>query len=339
MNDTFQERKRRKHDMIDAEHEEMSRSIHSFCEEIRKHREETMMIHEETMRIHEENMRIHDENMRIQDENHRELVETIKSMMNQKQCLPTTQPLPIENSTQNSPIEVDTQSPQADDNIQSQKAIDDNTQSPPASDDKQIFPNIENTQISPAIDNTQISTIIDDTQISPAIENTQIEHPRVIHPPRGSSNGSVCLPRDPPNYPNGRPCILGHGIETVPPLIEEFNHIDSNEWRKSDKERKYILARRATVEYVRLSSSTTPIVKDLPQMDLLELYRVREGLKLLQLAVKINTFYESTESVGGRTTRVFTSTSKEKVDKLLREFVAKSPEVFATYRLLDSSYL
>lgn len=321
MNDTFQERKRRKHDMIDAEHEEMSRSIHSFSEEIRKHREETMMIHEETMRIHEENMRIHDENMRIQEENHRELVETIKSIMNQKQCLPTTQPLPIENSTQNSPIEVDTQSPQADDNMQSQKAIDDNTQSPPASDDMQIFPNI------------------DDTQISPAIEKTQNVHPRVIHPPRGSSNGSVCLPRDPPNYPNGRPCILGHSIETVPPLIEEFNHIDSNEWRKSDKERKYILARRATVEYVRLSSSTTPIVKDLPQMDLLELYRVREGLRLLQLAVKINTFYESTESVGGRTTRAFTSTSKEKVDKLLREFVAKSPEVFATYRLLDSSYL
>ena len=90
---------------------------------------------------------------------------------------------------------------------------------------------------------------------------------------------------------------------------------------------------------MRISSLTTPIVKGFLQVDLLELYRVIKGLRILQLSVKINTFNESTESVGGRVTKRFTSRSKEMVDELLRGFVSKSPEVFATYRLLDSSYL
>ncbi|EDK36169.2 predicted protein [Meyerozyma guilliermondii ATCC 6260] len=402
INDTIQKRKRRRHGTIEAEYEERSKSIHAFCEEIRKYREETRRIHEETKRYYEETMWIHEETMRVQEENHRELVETIKSMMNQKQSSPTTQILPIKNSTQNSPIEVGTQSPQAidddtppaiDHNTQSPQAIDCDTQSSPTIENPQFSPAIDNTQISPTIDhcaqsrpaieNMQISTIIDDTRISPAIKNTQISptidhdvqsrpaienpqispaidnmristiidntqisptidntqnvHSRVIHLPL--SNGKVRPSRDPPNYPDGRPCILGVGIETVPLLIEEFNHIESCKWVKCPRERQYISLHRCTVEYVRISSLTTPIVKGFSQVDLLELYRVIKGLRISQLSVKINTFNESTESVGGRVTKRFTSRSKEMVDELLREFVSKSPEVFATYRLLDSSYL
>ena len=202
-----------------------------------------------------------------------------------KQSLQTTQ-TPIEDSTQISPIE-------------------DSTQSPPAID--------HNTQISPTMDNTQISPTID----------TQIEHPRVIHPPRGSSNGRACLPQSPPNYPNGRPRILGKGIKTVPLLIEEFNLIDSCKWAKSAKERQYLMRRRPTVEYLRLSKSE-PLAKEFGQVDLLELYRDKQGLTMTQLSAKIKSFSDETETAGGRKRRNFNLTSKEKVDDLLRDFITIS---------------
>lgn len=202
-----------------------------------------------------------------------------------KQSLQTTQ-TPIEDSTQISPIE-------------------DSTQSPPAID--------HNTQISPTMDNTQISPTID----------TQIEHPRVIHPPRGSSNGRACLPQSPPNYPNGRPRILGKGIKTVTLLIEEFNLIDSCKWAKSAKERQYLMRRRPTVEYLRLSKSE-PLAKEFGQVDLLELYRDKQGLTMTQLSTKIKSFSDETETAGGRKRRNFNLTSKEKVDDLLRDFITIS---------------
>ena len=249
----------------------------------------------------------------------------------------TQSPQAIDRNTQSSPTIENLQFSPAIKNTQISPAIKNTQISPTIDHDVQSRPAIENPQISPAIDNMRISTIIDNTQISPTIDNTQNVHSRVIHLPL--SNGKVRPSRDPPNYPDGRPCILGVGIETVPLLIEEFNHIESCKWVKCPRERQYILLHRCTVEYVRISSLTTPIVKGFLQVDLLELYRVIKGLRILQLSVKINTFNESTESVGGRVTKRFTSRSKEMVDELLREFVSKSPEVFATYRLLDSSYL
>lgn len=209
------------------------------------------------------------------------------------QSLQTTQ-TPIEDSTQISPIEV-------------------STQSPPAID--------HNIQISPAIDNTQSSSAIDHETSSPTID-TQIEHPRVIHPPRGSSNGRACLPQSPPNF-NGRPRILGKGIKTVPLLIEEFNLIDSCKWAKSAKERQYLMRRRPTVEYLRLSKSE-PLAKEFGQVDLLELYRDKQGLTMTQLSTKIKSFSDETETAGGRKRRNFNLTSKEKVDDLLRDFITIS---------------
>ena len=211
-----------------------------------------------------------------------------------KQNLQTTQSLSIENSTQ-TPIEV-------------------STQSPPAID--------HNTQISPAMDNTQSPPAIDYDTSSSTI-HTQIEHPRVIHPPRGSSNGRACLPQSPPNYPNGRPRILGKGIKTVPLLIEEFNLVDSCKWAKSAKERQYLMRRRPTVEYLRLSKSE-PLAKEFGQVDLLELYRDKQGLTMTQLSTKIKSFSEETETAGGRKRRSFNLTSKEKVDDILRDFITIS---------------
>ena len=163
---------------------------------------------------------------------------------------------------------------------------------------------------------------MDNTQISPTID-TQIEHPRVIHPPRGSSNGRACLPQSPPNYPNGRPRILGKGIKTVTLLIEEFNLIDSCKWAKSAKERQYLMRRRPTVEYLRLSKSE-PLAKEFGQVDLLELYRDKQGLTMTQLSTKIKSFSDETETAGGRKRRNFNLTSKEKVDDLLRDFITIS---------------
>lgn len=154
----------------------------------------------------------------------------------------------------------------------------------------------------------------------PVDDNTQIVHPRVIHPARGVSKARLSLPLQPPNYPNGTPCKPGEGTETVPLLMKEFDHLDSCVWRKSDKERKYIQHRRFIVEYVRISSAD-PIVKEYGQVDLLEFYRNRLGLKLLKLARMFESFSEASETAAGRCKRTFTSASKERVDDLLRDFV------------------
>lgn len=294
MRDLSQERKRRRDDMYEAEFEKLNKSIDATCERIGDMNEKINAMDE---KLTEKFTALMDKLTKLEH-----MMSDFINQWRLKQSLQTTQ-TPIEDSTQISPIEDSTQiSP-----------IEVSAQSPPAID--------HNIQISPVIENTQNPPAIDHDTSSPTID-TQIEHPRVIHPPRGSSNGRACLPQSPPNF-NGRPRILGKGIKTLPLLIEEFNLIDSCKWAKSAKERQYLMRRRPTVEYLRLSKSE-PLANEFGQVDLLELYRDKQGLTMTQLSTKIKSFSEETETVGGRKRRNFNLTSKEKVDDLLRDFITIS---------------